>query len=156
MNAHADFEHLIPEMREWNGGKGIDIKAWIGCEGDFRHAIGYSVIFWPRFTVFEQYVLREPFSVESLRGFERQRHGDRRSVEAVMNHLHVADIQHYGCEDITRDRVVYLGHVLREIYQAKLAWQFPERRFSIIFDDSEQANLTDYEITFFQVAEPIA
>jgi hypothetical protein len=46
--------------------------------------------------------------------------------------------------------------VLREIYEAKLAWQFPERRFSIIFDDSEQPELTDYEITFFQVAEPIA
>jgi len=153
---HADFEQLIPELPDWNNGKGIDIEAWIGCEGDFRHAIGYSVIFWPRFTAVEQYVLREPFSVESLRGFERQRQGDIRSVEAVMNHLHIADIQYYGCKDITRDRIVYVGRVLREIYEAKLAWQFPDRRFSVIFDDSEQANLIDYEITFFQLADPIA
>lgn len=40
----------------------------------------------------------------------------------MMNHLHIADIQHYGCEDISRERLVYLGRVLLEIYRAKLAW----------------------------------
>jgi hypothetical protein len=40
MNTRADLERLIPEMRHWNGGKGIDIEAWIGCGSDFRSAIG--------------------------------------------------------------------------------------------------------------------
>ena len=40
---------MLPELAEWNNGKGIDLKSWIGCSGNFRLAIGYSAIFWPRF-----------------------------------------------------------------------------------------------------------
>jgi hypothetical protein len=146
----TDFNELIPEMRDWNNGTGIDLKGWISCTGGFRLAVGYSAIFWPGFVEFEQYVLREGFSVEALRGFEEQCGGDRRRVEAVMNHLHIADIQSPGCEDINRERVVYLGRVLSEMYRAKLAWQFPSKRFEVLFDDSYAKSLTDYEITFVQ------
>ena len=34
-----DFNELIPEMRDWNNGAGIDVKSWIGCEGSFRMAV---------------------------------------------------------------------------------------------------------------------
>src|SRR5215510_2151891 len=129
-----DFNELIPEMRDWNDGAGIDVESWIGCEGSFRMAIGYSTIFWPEFVEFESYVLRAGFSLESLRSFERQCTGDRRQIEAFMNHLHVADIQFHGCEDITHERVVYLGRFLSEIYRAKLAWRFPFKRFEVHFD----------------------
>ena len=147
----TDFNELIPEMRDWNDGAGIGIKAWVSSMGSFRLAIGYSTLFWPQFVEFERYVLREGFSVESLRGFELQCGADRRRVEAVMNHLHIADIQHHGCEDITRERVVYLGRVLTEIHRAKLAWQFPSKRFEVQFDDSPAEHLTDYELTFVQI-----
>ncbi|HYG64313.1 MAG TPA: hypothetical protein VEL74_17175 [Thermoanaerobaculia bacterium] len=146
----TDFDELIPEMREWNNGNGIDVGAWIGCSGNFQLAVGYSTIFWPRFVEFEGYVLRDGFSVDSLRGFQHRCAGDRKAVEAVMNHLHIADIQHYGCEDISRERIVYLGQVLREIYEAKLAWQFPQRRFEVHLYAPDTDDLLDYEITFFQ------
>ncbi len=54
--SRANFDQLIPEMREWNNGRGIDIESRIGCGGHFRHVIGYSVIFWSRFVEFGQYV----------------------------------------------------------------------------------------------------
>jgi hypothetical protein len=146
-----DFNELIPEMRDWNNGAGIEIDSWIGCSGNFQLAVGYSRIFWPQFVEFENYVLREGFSVNSLRDFERLHARNRRGVEAVFNHLHIADIQSHGCEDLTRERIVYLGRVLREVYQAKLAWQFPNRRFEVVFDDSFMENLLDYQITFYQV-----
>ena len=79
----TNFDQLIPEMRDWNNGSGIDVRAWVGCEGSFRLAVGYSAIFWPEFVEFEGYVLRAGFSLESLRGFERQCDGDRRRIEAV-------------------------------------------------------------------------
>ena len=63
----------------------------------------------------------------------------------------MADIHHPGCEDITRERVVYLGQVLSEIYRAKLAWQFPAKRFEVHFYDSPAEQITDYELTFVQV-----
>jgi len=68
-----------------------------------------------------------------------------------MNHLHIADIQYYGCEDITRERVVYLGRVLSEIYRAKLAWQFPSKRFKVYFTEDEPEDLVEYEVTFWQI-----
>ena len=74
----------------------------------------------------------------------------RKAIEAVLNHLHIADIQHHGCEDISRERLIYLGRLLAEIYRAKLAWQFPAKQFEVLFDDSPLGNLIDYQITFFQ------
>ena len=82
------------QLSGWNGGRGIDLLSWIGCEGNFSFAVGYAAVFWPKFTEFEGYVLREGFSLESLRGFEAAPGWTRQSVEAVMNHLHIADIQH--------------------------------------------------------------
>ena len=52
---------MLPELAEWNNGKGIDLESWVGCSGNFRLAIGYAAIFWPRFVLFEDYILREGF-----------------------------------------------------------------------------------------------
>ena len=148
----TNFDELIPEMREWNNGDGIDVAAWIGCTGNFQLAVGNSVIFWTRFVEFEGYDLREGFSLEILRDCETKCSRDRKAIEAVLNHLHIADIQYHGCEDISRERIVYLGRVLREIYEAKLAWQFPQRRFEVHLYEAETDDLLEYEITFFQSA----
>jgi hypothetical protein len=145
-----DFNALIPELRDWNNGQGIDVESWIGCVGNFELAIGYSTVFWPRFIEFEGYVLREGFSEEALRGFESGCNASRSGVEALMNHLHISDIHHYGCPGATRERLVHLGHVLREIYATKLAWQFPDKSFVVFFDDSELEDLTEYQLTFYQ------
>jgi hypothetical protein len=80
----TDFSELIPELPSWNDGGGIDAESWIGCVGNYQLAVGYTLIFWPRFVRFDDYVLREGFSIESLRGFERQSGSTRASVEWVM------------------------------------------------------------------------
>jgi hypothetical protein len=146
-----DFNELIPELRDWNGGAGVDVDAWTGCSGNFQLAIGYSEVFWPRFVEFETYILREGFSMKSLRAFECNPPNDRQSVESVMNHLHIADIQFYGCEDASKERLIYLGTVLREIHEAKLKWQFPNRHFEVhFFTPDTEDDLWGYQITFFQ------
>jgi hypothetical protein len=117
-------ESMKAELAAWNNGAGIDIESWVGCEGNFSLAVGYTSVFWPEFVAFDGYILRKGFSEASLRGFERQR--DRKSVEWVMNHLHIADIQYYGCKDASKDKLLLLGNVLKEIYEAKLLWQLPD------------------------------
>ncbi|RWA60896.1 hypothetical protein [Mesorhizobium sp.] len=139
------------ELGAWNNGSGIDLQSWVGCEGRFALAVGYSTIFWPEFIEFERYVLMRGFSQEGLRGFERSPETTRQSVEAVMNHLHIADIQAYGAADISRDKLVFLGSVLKEIYQAKLHWQFPDRKFVVEFFAPETGDLYDHQLTFWQV-----
>ena len=69
----------------------------------------------------------------------------------MVNHLNLDGIQSLGCEDINFERLLYLGRTLREIYQAKLAWQFPARRFAVDFDESPGQPLEAYQITFYQV-----
>lgn len=143
---------MAKELEAWNEGSGIDLESWIGCEGSFSLAIGYASVFWPTFVVFEDYILREGFSLDSLRGFEEAYSGDRLAVERVMNHLHISDIHHAGCEDLTLDKAILVGETLASIYRVKLAHDFPDRPCKVDFyqpDDPE--NLDEFEISFWQV-----
>lgn len=40
----TDFAKLIPELPDWNNGKGIDVESWIDCIGTFQLAVGYSTL----------------------------------------------------------------------------------------------------------------
>lgn len=140
------------ELAAWNGGQGIDLQSWTGCEGRFSLAVGYGSIFWPEFVEFDGYILQEGFSEASLRGFERREGTTRKAVECVMNHLHIADIQHYGCPDISKDKILLLGNLFKEIYEAKLKWQFPDRPCKVEFlIPPDEENLTDYQVYFWQI-----
>jgi hypothetical protein len=144
-------ESMQAELAEWNNGKGIDLESWVGCSGNFRLAVGYTTIFWPEFVEFEGYILRKGFSVESLRGFESQNGTTPKTVEWVMNHIHIDGIQYASCEDISKDKILLLGNALKEIYQAKLNWLFPEKPCTVEFYVPEQEdNLEDYQISFWQ------
>ena len=146
-------ESMKAELAAWNNGQGIDLESWVGCLGNFSLAVGYLSIFCPEFVEFEGYILRKGFSEDSLRGFESSCGGDRKSIEAVMNHLHIADIQHYGCEDLSKDKVILLGSKLKEIYEARLQWQFPDKPCTVSFYEPDHAEeLAAYEITFWQKA----
>jgi hypothetical protein len=79
---HMDVpESMRAELAAWKNGGGIDLVSWVGCEGNFRLAIGYAAIFWPAFVEFDGYLLRAGFSVEALRGFEAQPDIDPRSSD---------------------------------------------------------------------------
>jgi hypothetical protein len=146
-------DSMKPELAAWNNGAGIDLESWVGCEGNFRLAIGYASIFWPEFVEFEGLILRAGFRADSLRGFQLQDGIDRAGVESVMNHLHIADIQYYGCPDASSDKLLQLGKLLEQIYTAKLQWQFPMRPCRVSFYvPPNPTDLMEYEITFWQIA----
>jgi hypothetical protein len=145
----TDFAKLIPEMARWNNGAGIDAESWVGCAGNYELAVGYSLVFWPRFVRFEDYVLRERFSIETLRGFERQPGSTRASVEWVMNHQHIADI-HCSETQVSEAQLRYLGRVLTEIHQVKLRADFTDLRFVVEFNDEPGLDPIDYQMSFWQ------
>ncbi|HYD44018.1 MAG TPA: hypothetical protein VEA79_01990 [Phenylobacterium sp.] len=117
--------------------------------GNYELAIGYSLIFWPRFIVIDDYVLRAGSTVEALRNFEEATGGDRRATEAVMNHIHIADIHTSGAEP-SEAQVRYLGRLMKETLTAKLKAEFPDRSFVVRFTDEPGLDITDYELTFWQ------
>ena len=143
-------ESMRAELSAWNNGKGIELESWVSCEGNFRLAVGYTSVFWPNFVEFEDYILMEGFSVDSVRGFEQQEGSTPKSVEWVMNHLHIADI-HYECKDISSDKLIQLGKTLKEIYEAKLKYLFPEKPCIVEFyQPSDTEDMIEYQISFWQ------
>jgi len=148
----ADFPSgLIPELALWNEGRGIDVDSWIGCVGNYEHAIGYGRLFWPKFREHDGGVFFDyRFKVENYDAFMKQTAGDRRSVEAVMNHHHILDL--FGDPELapTRAQIKYLGRLLREMWAAKLERDFPGRQIVVAFDDADKDDDLDYEVTFFQ------
>lgn len=146
-------ESMVAELAAWNNGHGIDLESWTACSGDFKLAVGYSSVFWPRFELIGDYIVRvrENVTVESIQAYEQQAKNDKCSVEWVSNHLHIADIQHHGCEDISEDKIVFLGRVLKEIWEAKLRWQFPDRPCEVKFYEPEdRTNLIEFQLSFWQ------
>lgn len=144
-------ESMRAELQAWNNGRGIDLESWVGCEGRFSLAVGYITIFWPDFVEHDGYILRNGFNIESLRGFECKEGTTRKSVEWVMNHLHLDGIQYAGCEDISKDKLITLGNTLKEIYEAKLKFQFPNNPcFVEFYIPEDPEDLGDYQISFWQ------
>lgn len=143
------FDSLIPELPTWNEGRGIDIESWIYCEGSHEHAIAYAQLFWPDFTVHHDCVFIE-FDEQNYQGFMEQTGGDKRAVEAVMNHWHILQMFNTESDGPSEDQIVYLGRLLKETWACKLRRDFPDRHFTVSFPEGETEDLYDYEVTFFQ------
>ncbi|MHB8214538.1 MAG: hypothetical protein ACYDDS_00530 [Candidatus Sulfotelmatobacter sp.] len=151
-NNKIEFERLIPELKDWNSGKGIDIDGWISCEGDHKHLIGYARILWPDFTEHDGCIfLGDRVEEENYQAFLAQTKGDKTRVEAVMNHQHIVDLfSRSHPERPTREVVIYLGRLMKDILESKLSRDFPGRKITVSFPEGDLEELLEYQITFFQ------
>src|SRR4051812_46438392 len=84
----VELADLVPEIRAWNNGESISLKGWIYAVGNFEHMIGYGELFWPDFEELDGCVLRAGITEDGYRSFMEHAGGDRRAVEAVINHVH--------------------------------------------------------------------
>lgn len=132
----------------WNGGNGISAEDWVGCAGSFELAIGYSLVFWPTFNRMGSYIVSGGVSKKAIEGWESRGHSQR-EIEVVLNHLHIVDMQ-AGVPQPTEAQVIFLGRTLKSIWTVKLAADFPDTSFDVIFDDTPGLDLSDYQITFCQ------
>ncbi len=76
-----------------------------------------------------------------------------RNIEVTANHLHILDLHHMGCPDASVERIVFLGNLLKEIYRAKLAAEFPNRNFVVNFYEPDDKDLQEYQLTFYQACQ---
>jgi hypothetical protein len=143
------YSELIPELKDWNNGKGIDVESWIGCVGNFQLMIAYSTLFWPNWKIYKDMIVPENAPEDYLEEWLRYCDGDKRAVESVVSHIHIVDLHHAYSEDVTHDRLIFLGNKLKEIYECKLESDFPERNILVVFDDSPQEDITDYILYIF-------
>jgi hypothetical protein len=145
-----DWDDLIPELKRWNNDAGIDPEGWRGCSGSFQLACAYSLLFWPRFMELDGMVFRGEMSRQMLDSWKANCSSDPAKIEATANHIHISDVQYVGCPDLSLERVLYLGKLLKEIYQVKLAADFPDRSFVVDFYEPPDKKLGEYQLTFYQ------
>jgi hypothetical protein len=144
-----DFSTLIPELTAWNNGKGIDVDAWIQCMANHKVLVGCAGILWPNFVEHDGCILLgDSVDEANYQAFLKQANGDRRTVEATVNHLHVLHL--FATELPSKELVLYVGKLMKEIWQVKLSRDFPDRRITVFFSEGDDLELTEYEITFFQ------
>ena len=126
---NADFTKLVPEITKWDNGQGVSISSWIEMTGDYAHAVGYSVIFWPSFVEYNGCVFRS--DVEDIDGWSKAYDGNRQIIESTASHIHLRDLHLNDTEGNCLERLQYLASVLKEIYTCKLKLDFPEKSFIV-------------------------
>lgn len=143
----TDLFELIPELGRWNNGNGIAPADWIFIEGRADHALGFCLLLWPDFQLFEGYVLRGPIDVDRLRGWEKAGHS-RQQVETAMNALWMDGIFPTDpTEFASKNRqTAHFATVMADMLSAKLLRDFPDRRFSTFVMDGD-----DFGVSFHQV-----
>ena len=151
MQAPSDYSDLIPELKAWKNGAGIDIVSWIGCVGNYEHLIGYGRIFWPEFIEHDDCIFfTDRFTEKNYRAFMERTGGDKKAAEVVMNHWHIEDIFYSAEPRPTREMILYVGRLLEDIWQTKLVRDFPSRSITVSFPEEYQEDPLNYEISFFQ------
>jgi hypothetical protein len=144
-----DDSRLVPELADWNAGAGITLEQWISGVGRFDHALGYAAIFWPNFVQYEGCVFRSSPDRAVYQEWLENMAGDCARVEAMMNHVHLADLFIGSDYQPSKALLVRLGQIIEEMWSCKLAQDFPSKRFEIRFI-SDTENLTDLALTFYQ------
>lgn len=142
---------LIPEAREFEWLDDLTPVGWLANVGSLGQAIAYAELFWPTFVEHEGCILlSERFNRDNFQSWLETTHGDRKAVEAVINHTHILDLFVRHETEPTREQVVSLGRNLKEMWQAKVDRDFPGRNVMVIFPEDAGEDLLGYEITIFQ------
>jgi len=150
---HFNYKELIPELAEWEAQNNsqFEISDWISCVGDYEHAIGYMSIFWPNMYEYDGCVfIRSLPEKEHYETWLNQTKGNKKSVEAVLNHVHIIDLFQVGHLSPTEEQLKYIGYKLKEMWQAKSMQQFPDKEILVEFYEGNSEDLDEYQVTLFQ------
>lgn len=142
---------LIPEASELAWVPDLTPVGWVYYAGTPGQAIAYANLFWPKFTEHDGCILRdEAFEIENFNTWMQSTAGNRREVEAVINHVHILDIFGNEAATPTLQQVLCLGRFLKATWEAKLKLEFPSKDITVSFPEDPEPDLINYEITFFQ------
>lgn len=152
---HENANTLLPELAAWNNNAGIDIESWIRCIGRYDHAIGYTTIFWPNFTLHDDCVFISSYNDkidnwENYNNWMKTYHGDKTQVEKIMNHEHIINIFKNSEFTPTIDIIEYFGNLLVDMWLCKLKKDYPDNNIIVdFFEDSKIEGLNRYIITVY-------
>ena len=140
----------MPETWDWMDDEDGAVRALLATSGSVELAVAYSFIFWPRFVVIDDHVVRANKDAEDVAAWSKSTGGRREAVEGMLNHIHIKDLHQHGGEP-NEKQLRYLGRLLAHIHRVKLAADFPDRLFQVDFNDEPGLELVTYQLTFWQV-----
>jgi hypothetical protein len=147
---HEDASKLIPELSQWNDGNGIDLNDWLNTIARYDHAIGYAAFFWPDFVLHDDCIFIDAPSVENYENWMSKFQGNKANVEGMLNHRHILDFFCHSDVEPTREIVVHMCQILKDMWSCKLQRDFPDRHFTVKCVGDESTDLLDYQITVYQ------
>jgi hypothetical protein len=146
-------KELIPELADWEAHNKCQFEPedWISCVGNYEHAIGYLSIFWPEMYEYDGCIFVSSLpEKEHYESWLSQTDGNKKSVEAVLNHVHITDLFQVGQLSPTEVQIKYIGSKLREMWHAKAKQQFPNNDIQVGFYEGTSDELREYQVTLFQ------
>lgn len=151
------LSELVPDIKNWNNGHGIDLESWAGYMGTMELAIAFGELFWPDFFEYRSCIFRgSGLTKTDNQRFERtlqSLNGNLASMEGLRNHIHVWDIFPRAAEDPqpTREQCLYLARLLREMWETKLNREFSQRKFHVVVNEDDEEG--DFQVTFFEIRD---
>jgi hypothetical protein len=123
---------LPPEIVETLHAYGdrVTLRDWISAIGSLGEFVAYARLLCPDFIVYDDCVFdADRFTRKNYDAFMQQTNGAKTSVEAVMNHAHIIDLFSPRESQPSREMVLYVGRVLKQTWEAKLARDFSRSEF---------------------------
>jgi hypothetical protein len=147
---HENVTKLIPELALWNNEAGISAEDWIACVAEYHLAMGYAILFWPDFFLYDDCIFIGQPGIGNYEHWMTHCRGSKTEVEAMMNHSHIVDMFLNSDFKPTKEVVRHIGRLLQDMWSCKLKRDFPDRQVRVEFHDDDSDDLLSYEITFFQ------
>jgi hypothetical protein len=146
-----DFKALIPQLKEWDNGKGIDIDSWLTFIGRYEEAIAYVRLFWPEFIKHDGCIFRaSTFDEDNYQEWLVSTKRNRVATQSVMNHVHIIDLfPNSSPPNILQ--LDHLGKTLQEIWKCKLTQEFPGLNIEVKYYEGSEEDPYGYELTFYMV-----
>ena len=116
-------ESWIPDFDTWS---------YLNLRADFDLAAAFAKMFWPDcIEVDDCVILQRNYSPEAFAEWMQTYDGDRRAVEGMLNHVHIADLFLNSSRDVTYPHELFdfLAHALIYGWKQALQDKHPEKRF---------------------------
>lgn len=128
----------------------MEPQTWVEETGTAALALAYSTILWPDFVENRSGVfLERAYNEAYVDAWFDKLGGDVSAVEATVNHLHLSDIFETD-SDLEPTIAGALGARMVDVWSAKLAMEFPGRRFVVqCSGPDETQSIEDCVITFY-------
>ncbi len=138
----------MSEFQQWKKANGDDFSLWDYLSGvaNVEVALAFTKLFCPDLVEHDGGIfLSEAFNQEIYEQWKAELRNDIAAIERVMNHQHIDDLLP-GAESVGIDNLLYLGQVIRQMWDNHLKARYPERDFQVSCNQDEYTVV----VTFYQ------